>query len=126
MCINSREKNTNFKFDENSYKYADNYSPLGRSDHSLLKFYFHCYIQQENIDRVKYYYDKANFLPMKEDLSAINWNDELDDMNVNELGNGRYLKIDCMKSKASMYRSVNPDRHKIKKVKLILISKHLK
>ena len=37
------------------------YSPLGKSDHSLLKFNFHCYIQQENIDRVKYYYYKANF-----------------------------------------------------------------
>ena len=59
-------------------------SPLGKSDHSLLQFNFHCYIQQENIDREKYYYDKANFSAMKEDLSVINWNDELDDMNVTE------------------------------------------
>jgi hypothetical protein len=35
-------------------------SPLGKSDHSLINFNFNCYIQHENTERVKYYYDKAD------------------------------------------------------------------
>lgn len=35
----------------------EHYSPLGKSDHSILKFNFNCYFQQANTERVKFYYD---------------------------------------------------------------------
>jgi hypothetical protein len=48
-------------------------SPLVKSDHSLINFNFNCYIQHENTERVKYYYDKADFAGMKQELSTIDW-----------------------------------------------------
>ena len=59
-------------------------SPLGKSDHSLLTFNFNCYIQQENTERVKYYYDKADFSGMKTEISTIDWVNELKDKDINE------------------------------------------
>jgi len=59
-------------------------SPLGKSDHSLINFNFNCYIQQENTERVKYYYDKADFSGMKTEIFTVDWANELEDKDINE------------------------------------------
>lgn len=59
-------------------------SPLGKSDHSLITFNFNCYIQQENMERTKYYYDKANFQGMRNELSTFDWENEMQNKDVNE------------------------------------------
>ena len=57
-------------------------SPLGKSYHSLRNF--NCYIQHENTERVKYYYDKADFAGMKQELSTIDWEEKLSIQDVNK------------------------------------------
>jgi len=63
------------------------YSPLGKSDHSVLHFKFNCYIQQENTERIKYYYDKADFTVMKQELAEVNWTRKLHGKNINDQWN---------------------------------------
>ena len=59
-------------------------SPIGKSDHSLINFNFNCYIQQENTERTKYYYDKADLPGMKRELQDTDWVNMLEGLDVNE------------------------------------------
>ena len=52
-------------------------SPLGKRYHSLINFNFNCYSQHENTERVKYYYDKADLVGIKQELTTIDWEEKL-------------------------------------------------
>ena len=45
---------------------------------------FNCYIQHENTERVKYYYDKADLAGMKQELSTIDWEEKLSTQDENK------------------------------------------
>ena len=59
-------------------------TPLDKNGNSLITLNLNCYIQQENTERLKYYYDKS-WLSRHE----INWADELEGKDII---NGFYLK----------------------------------
>ena len=52
---------------------VSHHSPLGKSDHSVITFNYHCYLDcAKPTDR--YNYRKANFNGMKQHLENSNWN----------------------------------------------------
>ena len=54
--------------------------PLGKSDHVVITFKLSCYrdySQDEFVERYKYMYDKGDYKTMSDDLSKINWQEEL-------------------------------------------------
>ena len=52
-------------------------SPLGKSDHSVLKFDFNCYTVIQNYSRKKVYYNKADYNTIREALHKIEWEENL-------------------------------------------------
>ena len=52
-------------------------SPLGKSDHSCITFWFNCYLETKSNNYEKFLYDKGNYDAIKEDLN-IDWEVELD------------------------------------------------
>ena len=59
-------------------------SPLGKSDHCIIKFHFECYIMLKESTTTKYLYNKGNYEAMKEDLTR-DWGEILtEDIGVNE------------------------------------------
>ena len=59
-------------------------SPLGKSDHPVLTFKFNCYIEQSNSERIKFYYDKADFNGFRSDLNDIDWKNAVKGKSVNK------------------------------------------
>ena len=57
-------------------------SPLGKSDHSVLRFDFKCYTVIQNYTQKKIYYDKADYKAINEALHKIEWENELQDKSV--------------------------------------------
>ncbi len=55
------------------------HSPLGKSDHSVLKFDILCYSKVQQYKKMKYYFDSANYVAMKREVSNIDWDEELSD-----------------------------------------------
>ena len=52
---------------------VSHHSPLGKSDHSVITFNYHCYLDYAKpTDR--YNYRKANYDGMKQHLENSNWN----------------------------------------------------
>jgi hypothetical protein len=96
-------------------------SPLGKSDHSLIYFNFNCYIQHENTERVKYYYDKADFAGMKQELSTIDWEEKLSIQDENKQWKSfNVFKIQFYAFKISTHLNVSQVQLLIGKVKLTL------
>ena len=58
------------------------YSPLGRSDHSVLVFDYNCYIVMDSNSRMKFSYDKGNLPAMNSDLS-LDWTNYFKDCSEN-------------------------------------------
>ncbi len=52
--------------------------PLGKSDHSCINFDFVCRREKTCRPRTKYYYDKADYAGMAEDLRKIDWKSEFE------------------------------------------------
>ena len=75
------------------------FSPLGKSDHSLINFNFNCYIQHENTERVKYYYDQADLAGMKQELSTIDWEEKLSIQDENKQWKGFKDTVLCIQDK---------------------------
>ena len=50
-------------------------SPLGKSDHNLIIFKFHCYLDYTN-PKDRYAYGKGDFDAMRNELSNTNWQEE--------------------------------------------------
>ena len=48
------------------------HAPLGKSDHSVITFNYHCYLDFSK-PRICYQYHKADFESMKRDLESTNW-----------------------------------------------------
>ena len=63
-------------------------TPLGKSDHAVLHFKLSCYKdfpQEEFVEKFKY--DKGDYEAIQDDLSKINWEDELDTQTVDDAWN---------------------------------------
>ena len=52
-------------------------SPLGKSDHACITFWFNCYLKRSHKTFEKFIYDKGNYEAIKKDLD-LNWEAELD------------------------------------------------
>ena len=48
-------------------------SPLGKSDHSVLRFEFRCNIELKGYKREKYYYDRADYTSLKISMAEKDW-----------------------------------------------------
>ena len=48
-------------------------SPIGKSDHSVLKFQFNCFVPYTLSNKETYMYHKANYEDMSKELVNINW-----------------------------------------------------
>ena len=57
----------------------EHYSPLGKSDHAVLKFNFICYTVVPVYKKVKYYYDRGNYEALKTELGNTNWEERFKD-----------------------------------------------
>ena len=69
-------------------------SPLGKSDHSVLKFNYHCYAILKESEQVRICYDKADYEEMRKEASKIDWNEELNiNMGVEEMWEIFHRKI---------------------------------
>ena len=69
-------------------------SPLGKSDHSVLKFNYHCYAILRESEQVRICYDKADYEEMRKEASKIDWNEELNiNMGVEEMWEIFHRKI---------------------------------
>ncbi len=62
--------------DERIIQNIEYHSPLGKSDHSVLKFEILCYSKLQQYRKMKYYFDSANYEAMKNEVSNINWKTE--------------------------------------------------
>jgi hypothetical protein len=56
-------------------------SPLGKSDHCMMKFDYNCYTMAKNKGRVTKLYNRAKFKEFSEELEKIDWENELSDKN---------------------------------------------
>ena len=54
------------------------HSPLGKSDHCVIEFDFHCYTNQEQNSKTRFIYDKGDYNKMKDYLSR-DWDLEFSD-----------------------------------------------
>ena len=69
-------------------------SPLGKSDHSIIKFKYHCYAILRESEQIRLCYDKADYDEMRNEAGKINWRNELqNDMNVEEMWDIFHRKI---------------------------------
>ena len=66
-------------------------TPLGKSDHAILHFKMSCYKdfpQEEFVEKFNMFkYDKGDYKAIQDDLSKINWDDELDTQTVDDAWN---------------------------------------
>ena len=66
-----------FTNEENMVKDLEYLAPLGRSDHSILKFNIPC--QKETTPpKIKVCYEKGDYKSLNDNLNNINWNEKLD------------------------------------------------
>ena len=72
--------------DSNAIQSIDYLSPVGNSDHSILRFAYNCYIELENENAAKLNYFKGEYEGMREALSC-DWTETLANMNTEEMVN---------------------------------------
>ena len=58
------------------------HAPLGKSDHSVISFTFHCYLDYSK-PKDRYDYEKADFQGMRKYLEEIKWKDNHSNMGTN-------------------------------------------
>jgi hypothetical protein len=68
-----------FTNEENMISDLEYWSPLGKSDHSLMKFKLNCYISRQSSTQIRFDYNRGNYEEMRKELSDINWEEELSD-----------------------------------------------
>ena len=54
---------------------VEHQSPLGKSDHNLIIFKFHCYLEYTK-PKDRYAYEKGDYDAMRNELSDTNWQEE--------------------------------------------------
>ena len=64
-----------FTNDENMIKDLKYLAPLGRSDHSIVKFTVACYAEHEG-PRIQVCYDRGNYAKFNEIINEVNWEKE--------------------------------------------------
>ena len=79
------------------------YSPLGRSYHSVLVFDYNCYIVMDSNSRMKFSYDKGNLPAMNSDLS-LDWTNYFKDCSEMSAFSGACLKPNSYRYKMNMSR----------------------
>lgn len=62
-------------------------SPLGKSDHAVIRFNYMCYLNNNDIMREMFQYFRGDYEAIVNDLDAIDWNNVLDDQSVDEMWN---------------------------------------
>ena len=72
--------------DSNAIQSIDYLSPVGNSDHSVLRFAYNCYIELENENAAKLNYFKGEYEGMREALSC-DWTEALANMSTEEMVN---------------------------------------
>jgi hypothetical protein len=99
--------------EKNMVSDVEYHSPLGKSDHSVLLFNYHCYTIINSKPRTKKYYDKANYDEIKMELDGINWEEVLgkeEDVNSQWEKLTKILK-DC-EEKYVPQKTINPGQQK--------------
>ena len=59
--------------------------PLGKSDHIIIAFDFHCYYDPRSTRPARYQYHKGDYTSIKESLASIDWDTELQNKSVNDM-----------------------------------------
>ncbi len=69
-------------------------SPLGKSDHCILRFDFLCYSEVETTYKTKRYYKEADYERINQEISSIDWETELKQFNnINSMWSAFQAKI---------------------------------
>ena len=58
--------------------------PLGKSDHAVLTFLFHCYHPGDTSVKTKFNYNKGQYEMMKDSLGEIDWSSKLQNLDVEQ------------------------------------------
>ncbi len=86
-------------------------SPLGKSDHACISFWFNCYIDYNNKQIKRFLYDKGDYDAIKKEL-CIDWENELDKrITVNEKWNFIKNKILSSMEKHIPKAKMNNSKH---------------
>ena len=93
-------------------------SPLGKSDHSILNFNINSYLDSGRITKTIKYYDKGNYVKMREMLD-INWENEFEDKTLEEKWNYFTERVkeaenDCIPTRKVVYDPTTSNKHKFK------------
>jgi len=73
--------------EENVIKNLTYLAPIGNSDHCILTFEYICQPETVTSKTRKYKYDKGDYSGMKDALSSIDWNSELNNLSVQDAWN---------------------------------------
>ena len=66
--------------EEDMISELEHLSPLGKSDHELLKFKYNCYISRFNSKQARYSYNRGDYDSIRETM-RINWTEKLESLN---------------------------------------------
>ena len=64
--------------EERIIRNIEHHSPLGKSDHAVLKFEILCYSKVKQYKKMKYFFDSANYEAMKREISTFNWDEVME------------------------------------------------
>ncbi|XP_052786222.1 uncharacterized protein LOC128221661 [Mya arenaria] len=70
--------------EENVISDLQYHAPFGNSDHCCLAFEYKCIAETKSTKTKKYKYDKGDYVGMRENLSSIDWTEELKDQTTQE------------------------------------------
>ncbi|KAG1681775.1 putative epidermal cell surface receptor [Nymphon striatum] len=72
----------------------DYQSPLGKSDHRVLRFNFNCYTKIPQKDKTRRRYNRADYKEINRTINETNWNKLLESTNdINKTWNDFYTKL---------------------------------
>ena len=85
---NDRPSLIDLVFSDEQLQVSDvvHHAPLGKSDHSVICFNYHCYLDYSK-PKKRYFYNKADFGSMKNELLASKWVDKYIESNLPEIKN---------------------------------------
>ena len=64
--------------EENMVSDLEHLSPLGHSDHAILRFKFNCYLTKSPTIATKYNYNIGNYEAMNKEMNEVKWEEELE------------------------------------------------
>ncbi len=88
-------------------------SPLGKSDHATIKFDLRCYSAMKAYMKKKYFYDKADYAKMKQELQNVDWKRKMENINdVNTMWNCFYMELMKIQEQGVPNKMVLQNPHK--------------